>query len=115
MRAERGSVSRGVLGNYNLTFLNGAADRITVFSSPVTPKQPQLALYFYVQDRWAMGPKVTLNLGVNVHRQSATINPGGFCRDAAEGPAAVIFPAQCYPEDAPPVFAGVSAARASLV
>ena len=113
MRAERGSVSRGILGNYNLTFLNGAADRITVFSSPVTPKQPQLALYFYGQDRWTMGSKVTLNLGANVHRQAGTINPGGFCRDAAEGPAAVIFPAQCYKEDAPPVFAGI-APRAHL-
>jgi len=108
MRAERGSVSRGVLGNYNLTFLNGVADRITVFSSPVTPKQPMLFLYFYGQDSWALGRKVTLNLGANVHQQSATLNPGGFCRDAAEGPAAFIFPAQCYAEDAPPVFRGVS-------
>src|SRR6266850_1258025 len=108
MRAERGSVSRGVLGNYTLTFLNRAADRITVFSNPVTPKQPMLFLYFYGQDRWALTPKITLNLGANIHRQAATLNPGGFCRDAADGPAAIIFPAQCYAEDSPPVFAGVT-------
>jgi hypothetical protein len=82
-------------------------------SSPVTPKQPQLALYFYAQDRWAIGSKVTLNLGANMHRQSATLNPGGFCRDAAEGPAAIIFPAQCYKEDAPPVYRAL-APRAHL-
>jgi len=108
MRAERGSVSRGELGNYTLTFLNRVADRITVFSNPVTPKQPMLFLYFYGQDSWAMGSKVTLNLGANIHRQAATINPGGFCRKAADGPAAVIFPAQCYAEDAPPVFRAIS-------
>jgi len=108
MRAERGSVSRGELGNYTLTFLNRAADRITVFSNPVTPKQPMMFLYWYGQDSWAMGSRVTLNLGANIHRQSATINPDGFCRKAADGPAAIIFPAQCYPEDAPPVYKAIS-------
>jgi len=108
MRAERGSVSRGDLGNYTLTFLNTAADRITVFSNPVTPKQPMMFLYWYGQDSWAMGSRTTLNLGANIHHQTATINPGGFCRKAADGPAAIIFPAQCYPEDAPPVFNGIS-------
>jgi len=108
MRAERGSVSRGDLGNYTLTFLNTAADRITVFSNPVTPKQPMMFLYWYGQDSWAMGSRVTLNLGANIHRQTATINPDGFCRKAADGPAAIIFPAQCYPEDAPPVFMAIS-------
>ena len=113
MRAERGSVSRGELGNYTLTFLNRVADRITVFSNPVTPKQPMMFLYWYGQDSWAMGSKVTLNLGANIHRQSATINPGGFCRKPADGPAAVVFPAQCYPEDAPPVLKAI-APRAHL-
>src|SRR6266850_1999251 len=113
MRAERGSVSRGVLGNYTLTFLNRVADRITVSSNPVTPKQPMMFLYLYGQDIWALTPKITLNLGANIHRQAATINPGGFCRKAADGPAAVIFPAQCYAEDAPPVFQGL-APRAHL-
>ena len=113
MRAERGSVSRGELGNYTLTFLNRAADRITVFSNPVTPKQPMMFLYWYGQDSWAIGSRVTLNLGANIHHQTATINPGGFCRKAADGPAAIIFPAQCYPEDAPPVFNGI-APRAHL-
>ena len=108
MRAERGSVSRGELGNYTLTFLNRVADRITVFSNPVTPKQPMMFLYWYGQDSWAMGSRMTLNLGANIHHQTATINPGGFCRKAADGPAAIIFPAQCYPEDAPPVFNGIS-------
>ena len=108
MRAERGSVSRGDLGNYTLTFLNTAADRITVFSNPVTPKQPMMFLYWYGQDSWAMGSRVTLNLGANIHRQTATINPDGFCRKAADGPAAIVFPAQCYPEDAPPVFMAIS-------
>jgi hypothetical protein len=113
MRAERGSVSRGALGNYTLTFLNGVADRITVSSNPVTPKQPMMFLYLYGQDSWAMGSKVTLNLGANIHRQAATINPDGFCREAADGPAAVIFPKQCYPEDAPPIFRAI-APRAHL-
>jgi carboxypeptidase family protein len=108
MRAERGSVSRGELGNYTLTFLNRAADRITVFSNPVTPKQPMMFLYWYGQDSWAMGSRVTLNLGANIHRQAATINPDGFCRKAADGPAAIIFPSQCYPEDAPPVYKAIS-------
>ena len=108
MRAERGSVSRGELGNYTLTFLNTVADRITVFSNPVTPKQPMMFLYWYGQDSWAMGSRLTLNLGANIHHQTATINPGGFCRNAADGPAAIIFPAQCYPEAAPPVFNGIA-------
>ena len=108
MRAERGSVSRGELGNYTLTYLNNVADRMTTFSNPVTPKQPMLHLYMYAQDSWRMGTRLTLNYGANIHRQAATINPGGFCREAADGPAAVIFPKQCYPEDAPPVFKGVS-------
>lgn len=101
-------MSRGELGNYTLTYLNTAADRITVFSNPVTPKQPMMFLYWYGQDSWAMGSRVTLNLGANIHRQAATINPDGFCRKAADGPAAIIFPAQCYPEDAPPVYKAIS-------
>ncbi len=107
-RAERGALSRGEMGNYNLLFNNGVADQITVFNNPVTPKQPMRLYDFYVQDRWALGPKITLNLGANIHNQSATINPGNACREAADPPGHILFPAQCFAEDSPPTFRNIA-------
>jgi hypothetical protein len=106
-RAERGAESRGEMGNYNLVFNNGVADRIVVFNNPVTPKQPMRLFYFYVQDRWALGPRLTLNLGINAHHQSATINPGDQCRVAADEPAHLLFPAECYQESSPPTWRNI--------
>jgi len=62
----RKTVKLRVSGAFHSPLVEGAADILrpaleeVSFSNPVTPKQPQLALYFYGQDRWALGSKVTL-------------------------------------------------------
>ena len=80
-------------GNYQLQFLNGVPIRLIVFNYPATPIDLEHYTKSTSQDSWRMG-RLTLNLGV---RYAHDI---GFapeqCRDAADPPGDVAFPAQCF-------------------
>jgi len=101
-RAERSQLPRGEIGNYTLEFVRGAADRIILLNSPVYPKTPMRFYHFYVQDSWTVGRRLTLNLGARVARETAVISEQ--CREAAEAPSHITFPAECYARQEMPVF-----------
>jgi len=101
-RAERSQLPRGPIGNYTLEFNRGIADRIILLNSPVSPKTPMQFMHFYLQDSWTLARRLTLNLGARFARETAEISEQ--CRDAAEAPSHVTFPAECYARQELPVF-----------
>ncbi len=102
-RAERTGVGRSsAIGNYRLNFRSGVADEIDVFSQPVFPVAPIRLKHFYVQDSWAIARRLTLNLGVRYGHDSAEIPDQ--CRETADAPGHLAFPARCYDEIDVPTF-----------
>jgi hypothetical protein len=104
--AERSQLPRGPIGNYTLEFNRGAADRIILLNSPVFPDTPMLFNHAYVQDSWTLGRQLTLNLGVRFAHETATIP--AQCREAAEAPSHITFPAECYDEITMPAFTSLA-------
>jgi carboxypeptidase family protein len=53
-----------VLNNMHLLYQNGLAQQVREWNTPVTSKSLEHVLGGFVQDSWAVGRKLTLNLGV---------------------------------------------------
>jgi hypothetical protein len=81
--------------NYHLRYASGVPDSVGFFNAPVTPGRDLRLFGGYVKDNWTLG-RVTLNLGVRYSHESVQIPPG--CRDAADYPSEVSFPANCFNE-----------------
>ena len=105
-RAERSQLPRGPIGNYTLEFNRGVADRIILLNSPVFPKTPMQFTHFFLQDSWTVGRRLTLNLGARFARETAVIPEQ--CREAAEAPSHITFPAECYARQEMPVFTNLA-------
>ena len=80
-------------GNYQLQFLNTVPNRMIAFNYPTTPIDLEHYTSIYFQDSWR-AKRLTLNLGGRYAYDN------GFapeqCRETAEGPGSVAFPAQCF-------------------
>lgn len=64
----RGS-NKGYPGHIRYIFLNGVPDRIQISNTPIQWRQQNLLLnFFYIQDKWQIGNKLTLNLGLRFDR-----------------------------------------------
>jgi hypothetical protein len=100
--AERSQLPRGPIGNYTLEFNRGVADRIILLNSPVYPDTPMQFTHLYVQDSWNVGRKLTLNLGARFAHETAVIPEQ--CREAAEAPSHITFPAECYERQEMPAY-----------
>lgn len=88
--------------NYRLRFQNGAPIELEVPNYPNNPKVVHQYTGFFIQDRWTMARRLTLNLGIRHARDHGYA--AAACREAALPPAHLVFPAQCFPETGYPVF-----------
>lgn len=91
---NRHDVSRGASGNMILFLNNGVPNQISFSNGPV---HPDLHIYYtapYIADSWTIKRKFTLNLGIRYANDAGV--EGATCRDAANYPAAAIFPAACF-------------------
>jgi hypothetical protein len=82
------------LSNYRLRFDNGAPFQIEIFNNPVLAKVVVNYLGLYVQDSWSIARRVTLNLGLRYAHDNGFVPAS--CRDAADAPGDVVFPARCF-------------------
>jgi hypothetical protein len=64
VRGDRPYNDRGVAGNYQLVFNNGAPFAYRAFNFPVSAFTYTRYLGIYVKDSWTIGRQLTLNLGV---------------------------------------------------
>jgi hypothetical protein len=55
-------------GNYLLTFDHGAASQITTYNYPVDPVSKMRTFGLYIKDAWAIGPRLTANIGLRWDR-----------------------------------------------
>jgi hypothetical protein len=81
--------------NYHLRYASGVPDSVGFFNAPVQPHRNLRLFGGYVKDNWTMG-RLTLNLGVRYGREAVNVPAG--CRDTADAPSDVIFPARCFDE-----------------
>jgi hypothetical protein len=93
-RGDRPWVTRGADLNYQLIFRGGVPFQLLAYNYPIDPKDLRRYFAFYAQDSWTIARRVTLNLGLRYAHDRGFIPEQ--CREAAEGPAAVIAPAQCF-------------------
>jgi carboxypeptidase family protein len=89
-----GAYSSASLWNYRLLTQNGVANQIEVWNNPAYAKVVTHYADAYLTDSWTVSKKLTLNLGVRFAHDNG-FAPGG-CRDAADGPGALAFPAGCW-------------------
>ena len=90
------------LPNYRLRFQNGNPIEMEVPNYPNNPKVVHQYTGAFIQDRWTVARRLTLNLGIRHARDHGYA--AARCREAALPPAHLAFPAQCYPETGYPVF-----------
>lgn len=89
------TVDRGEpIGNYVLNYRNEVPFSILIKNAPVTPISRLGYLGLFLQDSWSLNRRLTLNLGVRYAYDAAWLPDQ--CRDAAPGPFAVLFPAECW-------------------
>ncbi|MBI2835510.1 MAG: TonB-dependent receptor [Acidobacteria bacterium] len=98
--------SRGAAGNYQLQFRRGVPSQIAVGNYPVDPHETIHYLGTYVQDSWTIARRLTLNLGVRWAYDKAFAPE--LCREAAEPPGHVAYPAQCFGRIDLPIWKPVS-------
>lgn len=82
--------------NYRLRFQNGAPIELEVPNAPNIPRQVSNYTGLFVQDRWTIGRRLTLDLGFRHGNDVGYVTAG--CREAAQAPGHLVFPAQCFPE-----------------
>jgi hypothetical protein len=100
---RRRQLDRGPAQNYQLQFLNGVPDRISIINLPLD-KPDNLGNYigFYVADTWTVARRLTLNLGLR-YAHDAWREAAG-CKAASPPPAHVAFPDTCWEETTMPVY-----------
>lgn len=69
-------------GNYQLIFENGVPFAIDTFNYPVNPENRGTWAGFYVQDKWTVGGRLTLDIGVRYDHDNAWVPEQ--CRSAAQ-------------------------------
>jgi hypothetical protein len=84
------------LPNYRLRFQNGAPIELEVPNYPNNPKVVTRYVAFFAQDKWSVGRRLTLNLGIRYSNDDAYAPAA--CREAAIEPAHLAFPAACSPK-----------------
>lgn len=98
--------SRGAAGNYEMQFRNRIPDQVAVWNYPVWPEPRIHTTAAYVQDRWTIRRRLTLNLGVRYSHDKG-FRPE-ICREAADPPGHVAFPAECFARIELPVWNSAS-------
>jgi carboxypeptidase family protein len=81
--------------NYQLIFTNGTPFEVVVFNNPANAWVVSHYFGLYVQDGWALGRRLSLNLGLRYAHDNGFVP--NSCRDPASPPGDVAFPAACYP------------------
>ena len=82
--------SRGAVGNYRLIFTNGAPFQLETYNYPVIPFTRVDYLGVHLKDTWAVGSRLTLNLGVRYAHDRGYLPEQ--CRVAADFAEAGCFP-----------------------
>jgi carboxypeptidase family protein len=90
------------LPNYRLRFQNTSPIELEVPNYPNNPKVVTKYIGFFVQDKWTIGRRLTVNLGIRHGIDDA--KAPGKCREAAIEPAHLAFPAGCFPDVAFPTW-----------
>ena len=98
-RGDGPTVDRGVAGNYQLIFRSGVPFEVSARNNPANSQSRMVYVPLYVQDSWAIGRRLTLNLGVRYAHDHSYLPEQ--CRVAAPAPFATLYPAQCFPETEP--------------
>jgi hypothetical protein len=91
---ESNGAYSAALSNYRLRFDNGAPFQIEVFNNPVLAKVIVHYLGLYFQDSWSIARRLTLNLGVRYAHDNGFVPAS--CREVADPPGEVAFPATCF-------------------
>jgi hypothetical protein len=79
---------------YVLLYEDGVPARVSFFNLPLRAKAYQNLTDVFLRDRWEMNRRLTLNLGFRYSHSTQKIPDS--CRDAADFPADITFPAQCF-------------------
>jgi hypothetical protein len=82
--------------NYYLIYSDGAPFRMIAFGSPTFPPAGMHYTGAYVKDSWTIGRRLTVNAGLRYDGNDAFVPE--TCREAADAPGNVAFPAQCFPK-----------------
>lgn len=100
---RRRQLDRGPAKNYQLQYLNGNPDRISIINLPLD-KPDNLGNYIglYVADTWTVGRRLTLNLGLR-YAHDAWREAAG-CKAASPPPGHLAFPDTCWEETVMPVY-----------
>lgn len=87
-------------GDYRLLFNNGAAYRIEIYNTPVSPRLRTRYVAGYVQDAWTINRRLTLSLGLRGQRDR------GWVPEQCQQPSSFIqaFPLNCNQEVQPNIF-----------
>jgi carboxypeptidase family protein len=80
--------------NYRLVYNNEVPFRIEIYNDPTFPHAVSQYLGLYAQDSWTMGRRLTLNVGIRYAHDNGFVP--GSCRQAANPPGDVPFPARCF-------------------
>ncbi len=92
--------------NYHLIYRNGVPFQIRIFNHPNFPKQLERYSSVFAKDTWVIARRLTLDLGLRYAHDNGFV-PGG-CRDAANPPGDVPFPAACFEKTQLPIWNGVA-------
>jgi len=79
--------------NYHLIYNDGVPDQVAFFNFPVEPHQSAKIFWYYLRDRWTIARRLTLNLGLRYSHDNLFVPER--CREAADFPSDITFPAQC--------------------
>jgi hypothetical protein len=80
--------------NYVLLFQSGAPFQLQAYNRPTEPRQESRYLSTYVQDKWALNQRVTLDAGVRYTHDDGFVPAA--CHGATPGPGRLAFPQQCF-------------------
>jgi outer membrane receptor protein involved in Fe transport len=81
--------ARPVEGDFQLNYRNGVPTQYVTYNFPVDPQTNSAYLGFYLMDSWAMGRRLTLNLGLRYANDRGYVPEQ--CREAG-----TYAPAECY-------------------
>lgn len=80
--------------NYVLLFQSGAPFQVQAYNRPTEPRQESLYVSAYLQDKWSVGSRVTVDAGLRYARDNGYVPEA--CHAATQGPGRLAFPAKCF-------------------
>jgi hypothetical protein len=92
--------------NYQLQTRTGVPSQIEIGNYPVVPTNTGHYFSIWAQDRWTMARRLTLNLGIRYAHDNGFV--GEACREAADSPGHIAYPAQCFEKVQPNTWNTVS-------